>query len=329
MSGEGVQTDPDKIAKVRDWPVPANADELRSFLYFAGYYRRFVKDFSKLVRPLAELLPPTSTKKDYRKKPPDIPWKWGPEQQTVFERVKEILCSPSVLAYPNFSLPFELHTDASTKALGAVLYQTQDGMKRVIAYASRALTKPERKYSAYRLEFLALKWAVTEKFADYLAVNHFTVLTDNNPLTYVLTSAKLDTAGQRWAADLGHFNFDILYRSGVKNKDADGMSRYPYERVGDSVVIGDDTVKAICAAMLPIPLLLTLPCSSINLVEILDDSEQVLAQKEVTEIRKMQRQDSFVDRWRRAVIDNIIPRGKLNGPDLTMRRQFQHFFMKR
>jgi len=303
VSGEGVQTVPDKIAKVRDWPVPANADELRSFFYFAGYYTRFVKDFSKLVRPLAELLPLTSTKKDYRKKPPDIPWKWGPEQQTVFERVKEILCSPPVLAYPNFSLPFELHTDASTKALGAVLYQTQDGMKRVIAYASRALTKPERKYSAYRLEFLALKWAVTEKFADYLAVNHFTVLTDNTPLTYVLTSAKLDTAGQRWAADLGHFNYDIVYRSGVKNKAADdGMSRYPYERVGDSVVIGDDTVKAICAAMLPIPLLLTLPCSYINFVEILDDSEQVLVQKEVATSSDRQHHSWRQAEWTR--IDN-------------------------
>jgi len=101
----------------------------------------------------------------------------------------------------------------------------------VIAYASRSLTKSERNYSAFKLEFLALKWAVTEKFSDYLTLNQFTVLPDNNPLTYVLTSTKLDATGQRWVSALSQFNFDIHYRAGVKNIDADSMRRYPYERV--------------------------------------------------------------------------------------------------
>ena len=103
---------------------------------------------------------------------------------------------PPVLAYPDFSKEFKLHTDASTTGLGAVLYQ--DG--KVIAYASRALTKSEKNYLAFELEFLALKWAITEKFKDYLALQHFTVFTDSNPLTYVLTSAKLDATGHRWAS---------------------------------------------------------------------------------------------------------------------------------
>lgn len=110
-----------------------------------------MQDFSKLTRPLSELLPPTSTKKGSKK--PKVEWKWTDKEQSVFDELKSILSSPPILAYPDFTLPFELHTDASTKALGAVLYQKQDNQKRVIAYASRALTKSERNYSAFKLEF--------------------------------------------------------------------------------------------------------------------------------------------------------------------------------
>ena len=137
--------------------------------------------------------------------------------------MKSILTSPPVLAYPDITVKFELHVDASTKGLGAVLYQNQDDKKRVIAYASRALTRSEKNYSAFKLEFLALKWAVTEKFSDYLRFNEFTVLTDNNPLTYILTSAKLDATGHRWASALGKYKFEIFYRPGMKNTDADIM----------------------------------------------------------------------------------------------------------
>ena len=125
------------------------------------------------------------------------------------------------MAYPDFSLPFELHIDASTKGLGAVLYQMQDGMKRVISYASRSLSKSEKNYSAFKLEFLALKWSVTEKFSEYLTLNHFTVFTDNNPLTYILTMAKLDATDHLWASALGEYSFNIYYRPGFKNVDAE------------------------------------------------------------------------------------------------------------
>ena len=186
VSGEGVETDPAKIERVKNWPTPANPDELRSFLAFAGYYRRFVRDFSKITRSLHELLPPTSKKKGHKSS--NLEWRWTENEEQVFQNLKSILSSPPILAYPDFTQPFELHTDASGKGFGAVLYQLQGGRKRVIAYASRALSKSERNYSAFKLEFLALKWAVTEKFADYLTMQHFSVLTDNNPLTYVLTT---------------------------------------------------------------------------------------------------------------------------------------------
>lgn len=121
-----------------------------------------------------------------------------------------------------------MHTDASLHGLGAALYQEQDGQLRVITYASRGLSNCERRYPVHKLEFLALKWAVTDKFFDFLYGAKFVVMTDNNPLTYMLTSAKLDAAGHRWLAALSSFDFSIEYRAGKRNQDADGLSRRPH-----------------------------------------------------------------------------------------------------
>ena len=106
------------------------------------------------------------------------------------------------MAYADFKAPFVLHTDASGDGLGAVLYQVRDGQKRVIAYASRSLLKSERNYPVHKLEFLVLKWTITDKFHEYLYGSEFQVFTDNNPLTYVSTTAKLDATGHRWVAAL-------------------------------------------------------------------------------------------------------------------------------
>ena len=95
------------------------------------------------------------------------------------------------------------------------MYQKQDGkMEHVIAYASRTFSKPERNYDTHKLEFLALKWSITERFYEYLYDGHFEMYTDNNPLTYILTTAKLDATGQRWVASLANYNFKIFYKSG-------------------------------------------------------------------------------------------------------------------
>ena len=124
-------------------------------------------------------------------------------QQLAFDTLKEKLSSPPVFAYADFKKPFIVHTDASLEGLGAILYQKQEGKERVIAYASRGLRNSEKNYRAHKLEFLCLKWALTDKFHDYLYGNTFTVCTDKNPLTYVLSSAKLDDTGHRWLASLG------------------------------------------------------------------------------------------------------------------------------
>ena len=184
-----------------------------------------MKDFSKIAKPLTDLL--VGAPKKSRKKAPDPNWKWGPEQEKAFGILEEKLTSAPILAYANYSLPFIRHTDASGDRLGAVLCQKQEGKVRVIAYASRALTKAERNYPAHKLEYLALKWAVTEKYHDYLWGHNFTVFTDNNPLTYVSTTAKLDATGHRWLAALAAYDFDIQYRPGSANQDADKLSRLP------------------------------------------------------------------------------------------------------
>lgn len=119
-------------------------------------------------------------------------WEWSTQCQATFEEIVRILSSPLVLTYPDFQLPFLVNTDASQDGLGATLSQLQDGEEKVIAYASRSLRKSEKNYPAHKLEFFALKWAVTDKFHEYLYGNRFTVRTENNPLTYGATTAKLD-----------------------------------------------------------------------------------------------------------------------------------------
>ena len=135
------------------------------------------------------------------------------------------LCTESpILAYADFKAPCILHTDASGDGLGAVLYQVQEGQKRVIAYASWSLTRSERNYPVPKLEFIALKWAITDKFHEYLYGSEFQVFTDNNLLTYVPTMAKLDVTGHRWVAALSNYTFSTIYRPGKGHQDADVIS---------------------------------------------------------------------------------------------------------
>ena len=122
--------------------------------------------------------------------------------------MKDLCTRTPILAYANYRKPFQLQTDASDLELGAVLYQIDDcGHQRVIAFASHSLSNTERNYPAHKLEFLALKLAVMDRFHEYLYGSQFDVYTDNNPLTYILTSAKLDVTGQRWVASLANYDF--------------------------------------------------------------------------------------------------------------------------
>lgn len=255
VSEAGVETDPDKTVRISEWPIPESAEQLREFLGFAGYYRRFVKGFSAIAKPLSQLLSGCQRKKGKGKNKSmgEVPeWRWTQEQQSAFEHLKKCLTTPPVLGYPDYTRPFTLHTDASGDGLGAVLCQEQEGHEKVIAYASRGLSRSEKNYPAHKLEYLALKWAVTDKFSDYLYGNKFTVLTDNNPLTYILTSAKLDATGHRWLAALAAYDFDIKYRPGIHNADADALSRLPKRLPGeaDYQVVTRETIASLCKAQM-------------------------------------------------------------------------------
>ena len=230
VSKDGITPDPGKTQAIQDWTTPQTVKDLRSFLGFASYYRKFVPGFAKLAGPLHELVNSCLRElKQNRHLPIPFPQLWTEDCQTSFDTLKQKLVSPPVLGYADYTQPFILETDASLSGLGAVLYQDQNGIKRVIAYASRRLRPLERNsrnYSAMKLELLAIKWAVTEKFRGYLLGSRFKVLTDNNPLRY-LNTAKLAAVEQRWVAQLGMFDFEIEYRSGKINQAADALSRMP------------------------------------------------------------------------------------------------------
>ncbi len=233
ISSRGVATDPSKIEAVAQWPRPSSVTELRSFLGFSSYYRQFVEGFAKLAAPLHKLVGELAGVKG-KQTGRSFASAWSERCQVSFEGLKGNLTTTPVLAYADFSRPFILEVDASYQGLGAVLSQENEGKVRPVAYASRSLRPTERNmsnYSSMKLEFVALKWAMTEKFREYLLGNKCVVFTDNNPLSH-LTSAKLGATEQRWASQLAAFDFEIKYRSGKSNKNADALSRRDHREPG-------------------------------------------------------------------------------------------------
>ncbi|XP_076848812.1 uncharacterized protein LOC143496528 [Brachyhypopomus gauderio] len=224
VSDKGVSTDPEKVSAVANWPRPTSVSELRSFLGFASYYRRFIQGFSKMAAPLHRLVAEVGGTKIRKGHGPRLLDLWVEQCETSFQTLKRKLVDAPTLAFANFSLPFILEVDASHQGLGAVLSQEQDGRVRPVAYASRSLNPNEKLYSSMKLEFLGLKWAMTEKFREYLWGQECIVWTDNNPLSH-LDTAKLGATEQRWVAQLSAFHYTIRYRPGRVNKNADSLSR--------------------------------------------------------------------------------------------------------
>ena len=253
ISVKGVATDESKIEAIKNWPTPTNITEVRSFLGFMGYYCRFIPKYAQVAHSLHEL---TSGENVGKKK---AAIKWDSRCQQAFDDLKTLCTTAPILAYADFTKPFKLHTDACGTGLGAVLYQTrEDGTKAVIAYASRSLNQAESHYLAHKLEFLTPKWAVVEKFHEYLYGSTFDMYTDNNPLTYVLTTAKLDAASHCWVARLANYNFRLHYRAGKTNIDADALSRVSWpecmpDNLGTSLKVTAAAVRAIQGATLDQP----------------------------------------------------------------------------
>ncbi len=230
ISQHGVRKDPEKTSKITDWPTPTCVRDVRRLLGFASYFRKYIKGYATTVAPMSNLLQGYSNKRPNRyqnKKLEEELFKWTSECQVAFDNLKKILVQDVTLAFANFEKDFMLEVDACKTGLGAVLYQLDDNKKkRPIAYASRKTSRTEQGYSTHKLEFLGLKWAVTDKFKEYLYNgNKCSVYTDNNPLKYLLDKSKIDATSQRWCSELANFNFTVQYKPGVANVAADALSR--------------------------------------------------------------------------------------------------------
>ena len=213
---EGVLPDPANVEKVQKWPKPQKSDELKSFLGLAGYYSRFIPNYSDLVRPLREA---AETKGRVE---------WTTERSESFEAVKLKLTSPPILALPTCKGEFKLATDASNTAVGAVLTEVVGGEERVVAYASKVLSKSERRWPAYDKELWAIVWAIRH-FRQYLTATKFIVYTDHKPLLNIPSSINVDgdATGRRgrWAIELSTYDVVVQYRKGSENNNADALSR--------------------------------------------------------------------------------------------------------
>ena len=196
-----------------------------------GFFRRFIKGYAKIAKPLNDLLEGEASKLKSEE------LELTPEALQAFEDLKKKCMTAPVLVFADFRKAFRLETDASGEGLGAVLLQeSDDGHYHPVAFASRELKGGEPKYHSSKLEFLALKWAVTEQFREYLQYQPFTVQTDNNPLTYILTTPNLDALSHCWVAALAGYNMKLEYLKGADNKIADTLSRLPPEKLDEHAV---------------------------------------------------------------------------------------------
>ena len=196
-----------------------------------GFFRWFIKGYSKIAKPLNDLLEGQASK--LKAEEVELPL----DALKAFEELKLKCMTAPVLVFADFKKPFQLETDASKEGLGAVLLQeSDDGQYHLVAFASHELKGGEPKYHSSKLEFLALKWVVTEQFHEYLQYQPFTVCTDNNPLTYILTTPNLDALGQRWVAALAGYNMKLEYLRGSNNKVADALSRVSTQKLDEETV---------------------------------------------------------------------------------------------
>lgn len=213
ITQDGIKPDPGKIEKILDWKLPETKKEIKQFLGLSGYYRRFIKDYSKITKPMTKYLHKSEKSIDLK----DASYK------SAFEELKKIIASDQVLAYPDFDKPFILTTDASNFALGAVLSQMQEKVEKPIAFASRTLTKCETRYSTIEKEALAIMWAV-QKFRPYIYGNECTLYTDHKPLQYIKTCNKNQKI-LTWRDELENYKLNFLYKPGKANVVADALSR--------------------------------------------------------------------------------------------------------
>lgn len=207
ISGAGVSTDPDKIKAMVEWPRPVTIKQLRGFLGLTGYYRRFIKDYGCICRPLTQLLKKGSF---YRSE----------DAQKAFEKLKLAMTTAPVLDLPDYTQPFVVETDASATGIGAVLMQGG----RPLAFLSKSLTLRHQTLSTYEKELLVIVMA-THKWHGYLQGHHFIIRTDHQSLKFLLEQRLSTLFQQKWLAKLMGLDYEICYKKGKENLVADALSR--------------------------------------------------------------------------------------------------------
>lgn len=236
VSEQGVAVDPGKVDKIKSWPTPTTSREVQQFLGLANYYRRFIRGFAQIAKPLHKLTEHNAA------------FKWTPECNEAFTTLRLRLTTTPVLVYPDFTKEFILDTDASNTAIGAVLSQVgQDGQEHVIAYGSRILTKSERQYCVTRRELLAVI-VFTKHFRPYLLGRRFVLRTDHGSLQWLCNFKDPEGQVARWLEAIQELDFKIVHRKGQAHTNADALSRIPCRQCGrlpdDLTVLPDTSVGA-------------------------------------------------------------------------------------
>jgi len=212
ITEHGIMPDPGKIQAVKNFPTPKRVKDVQSFIGLAGYYRRFIENFLKIVKPLTKL-----TEKG-------IKFEWTQEQQEAFDNLKEKLITAPVLQYQNFNDEFILTTDASDFAIGGILSQGVIGQDRPITYASRILSHAEQNYNTTEKELLAIVWAV-KHFRPYLYGTKFKIVTDHKPLIWLFNVTDPGSRLIRWRLKLEEYDYEIVHKARKYNTNADALSR--------------------------------------------------------------------------------------------------------
>jgi RNase H-like domain found in reverse transcriptase/Reverse transcriptase (RNA-dependent DNA polymerase)/Integrase zinc binding domain/Integrase core domain/gag-polyprotein putative aspartyl protease len=225
VSDQGISTDPHKIKSVQDWPTPQNATDVMRFLGLANYYRRFVRDFSKIAAPLTALTG-------------NVPFVWSPAAETAFQSLKTALTTAPILCLPDCSKPFILECDASKFAIGQILCQGEGRDRRVVAFESRKMSPAEVNYPVHDQELLSVVHGL-RKWRHYLHGGKVRVITDNWATKFLLTKPELNKRQAGWLDFIQEFNLEIIYRPGKDNTVADALSRRP-----------DYTINTICSLSL-------------------------------------------------------------------------------
>ena len=213
VTTDGITPQQEKTKVIANLEPPRTPRGVREFLGMASFYRRFVKDFSKVAKPLTNL-----TRKD-------VTFQWTPQCQEAFQSLKDALVSPPILAYPDMTKSFRLFTDASATAVGALLTQEQNGEERAIQYLSHQLNPAQQRYAAIEREAYAIVWALA-KLRHLLLGAKFVILCDHQPLKSLLTGSVRNARLQRWAIAIAEYGAPIEYRPGHSQK-ADFVSRIP------------------------------------------------------------------------------------------------------